>query len=46
VEAKYQAEHHLRQLKHIDYTIIRPGGLTNDDAFGAALGKVGVGSTR
>jgi biliverdin reductase/flavin reductase len=46
VNAKYEAEHHLRQIKHINYTIIRPGGLSNDDATGAKLGKVGVGLTR
>lgn len=46
VNAKYEAEHHLRQLSDVDYTIIRPGGLSNESATGAKLGKVGVGLTR
>lgn len=46
VEAKYQAEYHLRSLPELEYTIIRPGGLTDKPAEGARMGKVGVGSTR
>jgi uncharacterized protein YbjT (DUF2867 family) len=42
VQGKYDAEKHLHSLK-LDWTVIRPGGLNQNEAAGVSLGKVHVG---
>jgi hypothetical protein len=43
VQAKYEAESHLHTLD-LDWTVIRPGGLTLSETGGVALGKVRLGN--
>jgi len=45
-EAKYDAEVELHKRKAIKFTVIRPGGLTQDPAKGAQVGKTHLKSTR
>jgi hypothetical protein len=45
-EAKYDAEVELHKRKAIKFTVIRPGGLTNEPAKGAQVGRTHLKSTR
>lgn len=46
MQAKLDAELELHARKSLQYTVLRPGGLTEEPAGGCELGKVQVGKTR
>lgn len=46
MQAKYDAEVELHTRKTLQFTVLRPGGLTLEPANGVELGITQVGKTR
>jgi hypothetical protein len=46
MEAKLDAELELHSRKSLQYTVLRPGGLTEEPAGGCQMGQVQIGKTR
>ena len=46
MKAKYDAEVELHSRKQLQYTVVRPGGLTEEPAGGAEAGITQLGKTR
>ncbi len=46
MQAKYEAEVELHKRKQIQFTVIRPGGLTDEPSGGVEMGITQVGKTR
>jgi hypothetical protein len=46
MQAKYDAELELHRRKTLQYTVLRPGGLTEELAGGVEMGLTQIGKTR
>jgi hypothetical protein len=46
MQAKYDAELELQSRKSLAFTVIRPGGLTEEEAGGAEVGRTQIKKTR
>lgn len=46
MKAKHDAEVELHKRKQIAFTVVRPGGLTDEKAGSAEMGRTHLGKTR